>query len=139
MELFHPQARGSACKKPTKRQNGVWPTGNVLPMVDTLRRLVLAGMLLLAAPALSSCTTNGMFSHVHQVRVGMGGNNIGTEELHQYYCFFGLARLNEPNIQRVAAAYTSYDITTGCTYWDWFWSTLLLPFTVTRQTVKIDY
>lgn len=108
-------------------------------MVDTLRRLVLAGMLLLAAPAISSCTTNGMLSHVHQVRVGMGGNDIGTTEVHQYYVFFGLARLNTPNIQRVAATYTGFDITIGCTYWDWFWSILLLPLTVSRQTVKIDY
>lgn len=108
-------------------------------MADTFRRLLLTGVLVLAASAPSSCTTNGMVSHVHQVRVGMGGNGLGTAEMHQYYLFFGLARLNEPNIQRVAATYTSYDITIGCTYWDWFWSTLLLPFTVSRQTVKIDY
>lgn len=108
-------------------------------MADTFRRLVLAGMLLLGTPTLSSCTTNGMVSHIHQVRVNMGGNGIGTDELHQYYLFFGLFRLNEPNIQRVVSTYTSYDITIGCTYWDWFWSTLLLPLTVTRQTVKVDY
>lgn len=108
-------------------------------MVDISRRLLLIGVLLLAMPGLTSCTTNGMVSHVHQVRVGMGGNNIGTEEMQQYYVFFGLVRLNTPNIQRVAAKYTSFDITIGCTYLDWFWSMLLLPFTVSRQTVKINY
>ena len=108
-------------------------------MADGLRRLVLVGMLVLWTPALPSCTTNGMFSHVQQVRVGMGGNDIGTEVLHQYYFFFGLIRMNDTNIQRVVADFTSYDITTGCTYWDWFWSTLLLPLTVSRHTIKIDY
>ena len=108
-------------------------------MAANLRRLMMTAMLLVATPVFSSCATNGMVSHVHQVRVGMGGNGIGTAEMHQYYLFFGLARLNEPNIQRVAADFTSYDITIGCSYWDWFWSTVLLPFTVTRQTVKIDY
>lgn len=108
-------------------------------MVDTFRRLVLAGILLLVSPALSSCTTNGMVSHIHQFRVGMGGNNLGSEVTHQYYLFFGLFRLNEPNIQRVAATYSGFDVTIGCTYLDWFWSTILLPFTVTRQTVKLDY
>ncbi len=108
-------------------------------MADTFRRLVLAGMLMLGAPALSSCTTNGMLSHVHQLGVGMGGNDIGTTELHQYYLFFGLMRLNHTNIQWVVANYTGYDITTGYTYGDWFWSTLLLPLTISRQTVKVDY
>ncbi|MHC4078480.1 MAG: hypothetical protein ACYST0_08605 [Planctomycetota bacterium] len=108
-------------------------------MDATFRRLVLAGMLMLAAPAFSSCTTNGMFSHVHQVRVGMGGNDIGTAEMHQYYLFFGLWRLNDINIQRVVADYTGYDITTGYTCGDWFWSTVLLPLTISRQTVKVDY
>jgi hypothetical protein len=100
---------------------------------------MMTAMLVVVAPVFSSCTTNGMVSHVHQFRMGMGGNGVGTTEMRQYYLFFGLFRLNEPNVQRVAAAYTSYDITIGCTYWDWFWSTVLLPFTITRQTVKIDY
>ena len=111
-------------------------------MVDTFRRLVMAGMLVLliaALSSLSSCTTNGMVSHVHQIRVGMGGNDLGTHEMHQYYIFFGLVRMNDTNIQRVVADVTGYEITVGCTYWDWFWSTLLFPLTVSRQTVKVDY
>ena len=102
-------------------------------------RTALVAMMALVLAVLPSCTTNGMASNVHQLRIGMGGNDIGSEAMHQYYLFFGLIRLNEVDVQRVVSDYTSYDVITGSTYGDWFWSTLLLPLTISRQTVKVDW
>lgn len=91
-------------------------------------------------PCLPSC-------HATTFRVGIGGNNIGQETMHQYYLFFGLIRLNEVNIQRVVGDYTSYDVEIGFAYRDGFFdtvsdffvSTLFLPLTVTRQAVTVKY
>lgn len=97
-------------------------------------------LLCLFLPGLTTgCTTNGMVSHVQTIRVGMGGNQLGSHTAHQYYILFGLYRLNEVNVQSTVADFTSYDVTTGYSYFDWIVSLVMLPFTVSRSTVKIDY
>lgn len=82
-----------------------------------------------------------------EYRIGMGGNGIGQQTMHQYYLFFGLFQLNEVDVQRVVGDYMSYDVEVGFSYRDGFLATLgdvfvsvlLLPLTVTRQTVTVKY
>ena len=109
------------------------------PHGRTLRRALLI-LGLLVSPALTSC-------HATTFRVGMGGNGIGQETMHQYYLFFGLIELNEVDIQRVVGDYTSYDIEAGFAYRDGFGATisdffvslLYLPLTVTRKAITVKY
>ena len=105
----------------------------------TARALLLLAVLSLV-PALGGC-------HTMSIRVGSGSNNIGQVTMHQYYMFFGLMRLNEVDIQRYVADYTTYDVEFGfsnrdgffATLGDLFVSSLFLPLTVTRQTVTVKW
>lgn len=106
-------------------------------MRKPLRGAVL--LVFLLTPWFGGCSTHGMVTNVQQFRIGMGGNELGNQVMHQYYVFFGLWRLNEVDIQQVAADYTSYDVTTGCSWTDWLMSLFLLPLTVTRSSVRVDY
>ena len=89
----------------------------------------------------------GACRNAHSFRVGMGGNEIGQETMHQYYLFFGLIRLNDVDIQRVVGDLTSYDVEMGFAYRDgfvatmsdFFISSLFLPLTVTRQAITVKY
>jgi len=103
------------------------PTRRIFPA--TRRRLpaLLALGLLLALPACMSFT--------HQVHNGP----LGTVEVSksQYFCLFGLVRLNRVDSKAMAAPQQSYSITTEFTFGDLLVSALLSPLTVVRQTVTV--
>ena len=109
--------------------------------MSKLRRTLLCLVLLCLPATFASC-------HAMTYRVGMGSNNIGKYETHQYYLFFGLVRLNEVDIQRAVSDYHSYDVEVGFAYRDGFFASLgdffistlfFLPLTVTRQAVTVKY
>jgi len=93
------------------------------------RVLAILGVVLLAA----SC-------QLHTHRIGGGSTlppGVGEESERQAYLLFGLLRLNEVDVQRMAGDLTSYDIETGFTWVDFLLSPLLLPLTVTTRTVTV--
>jgi hypothetical protein len=78
----------------------------------------------------------GCASHVH--RVGLGPTGIGSESARQYYFLFGLVRLNNVDVQRMASDLTSYTITTEYGFFDLLLAPLFAVLTVTSRTVTVD-
>lgn len=57
--------------------------------------------------------------------------------MRQYYLLFGLVRVNEVNVQRLASELTSYEVDTEYSFVDLLLSPLLLPLTATSRTVTV--
>ena len=85
---------------------------------------------LCASLLLTGCVSN---EHV----VGLGPTGIGETSARQYYLLFGLIRLNEVNVQRMATDLTSYSIESEYSLTDLLLFPLLLPFTMTSRTVTV--
>ena len=96
------------------------------------RRHVLSilSVLVLVLPAA------GCASHVH--RIGLGPTGIGSESARQYYFLFGLVRLNNVDVQRMASDLTSYSITTEYGFVDLLLAPLFGVLTITSRTVTVD-
>lgn len=98
-----------------------------VPSTSSIRRCCL---LPLAALLASGCM-------VHTHTVGLGATGSGAQVARQYYCFFGLVRVNEVDAQRLAPELTSYTVETSFGAWDFVLMPLLLPFTATSRTVVV--
>jgi hypothetical protein len=92
-------------------------------------RALLLGALLLAAQ-LSACVAH------HHV-VGLGATGSEEQSLRQYYLLFGLIRVNEVNVQRLASDLTSYEIASEFSFVDLLLAPILLPLTATSRTVTV--
>jgi hypothetical protein len=73
----------------------------------------------------------------HHHRVGAGPQGLGEVSARQFYCLFGLFRLNEVNSQSLAGDRTAYEVVTEKGVVDWLLFPFLLPLTVTTRTVTV--
>jgi hypothetical protein len=74
-------------------------------------------------------------AHYHVV--GLGATGSEEQSLRQYYLLFGLVRVNEVNVQRLASDLTSYEIGTEFSFVDLLLAPILLPLTATSRTVTV--
>ena len=74
---------------------------------------------------------------VHSHSIGLGATGAGEQVARQYYCFFGLVRINEVDAQRLAPELTSYSVETKFGLVDFLLAPLLLPLTGTSRTVVV--
>jgi hypothetical protein len=74
---------------------------------------------------------------VHSHTVGLGASGTGEQVTRQYYCLFGLVRINEVDVQRLAPELTSYTVETKYGAFDFLIAPLLLPLTATSRTVVV--
>jgi hypothetical protein len=74
---------------------------------------------------------------MHEHVVGLGPTGNDEKSTRQYYLFFGLVRLNETNVQRMAGDLTSYSIETEFSFTDLLLFPFLLPLTMTSRTVTV--
>jgi len=98
----------------------------------TQRRLCTLALvtLVLVLPLATSCKT-------HRHRIAGGATGIGQQSERQWYWLFGLAQINEVNVQRMVPDLTSYDIETSQTFVDFLLAPLLFPFTLATRTVTV--
>jgi len=83
----------------------------------------------------SSLLLGGCVSHEHVV--GLGPTGLSEASARQYYLLFGLVRLNEVNVQRMATDLTSYTVGTEFSLVDLLLAPVLLPLTMTSRTVTV--
>ena len=69
--------------------------------------------------------------------VGLGPTGLGEVSTRQFYLLFGLIRVNEVNVQRMASDLTGYSIATEFSLVDLLLAPVLLPFTATSRTVTV--
>jgi len=73
--------------------------------------------------------------HVH--RVGGGATGLGSESQRQYYGVFGLWRVNEVDVQRMASDLTGYEVHTEYSFVDFLLMPILLPITGMSRTITV--
>lgn len=69
----------------------------------------------------------------------MGPVGVGEATARQYYFLFGLMRINQVDVQRLALGKTSFAIRTRVSFWDLVLAPLLAPMTMTSRTVTVEW
>lgn len=125
-------SNGAACSA-RKMRRLCGGTGKTLRVSKSTRARPwpLSILLVLLLALLTGCQ-----SHAH--RVGLGPTGIGAESARQFYFLFGLVRLNEVDVQRMASELTSYSIATEFSLLDLLLAPLLAPLTITSRTVTVE-
>ena len=75
---------------------------------------------------------------MHSHRVGAGPSGSGSDQMRQYWIFFGLVEINEADSQRMTQDLPNYEIVTEFSFVDMLLCPILLPLTVTSRTIHVN-
>ncbi|HHI78936.1 MAG TPA: hypothetical protein ENK02_03060 [Planctomycetes bacterium] len=80
--------------------------------------------------------SSGCMTQVHTVGAGPTGTEVVRGR--NWYLFFGLARLNGLDPERLAGEATSYRVTTEYTIWDGILNLIFFPLTIRTKSVWVE-